>query len=163
MKRTYVKILTAIAMLACGAASLTAADSVSGLNAKDFNKYWRIESEGPCEVTFRGDTAEFVAPKGLSVWRKDKMKGRTVIEYDAQVVTENPDDRLSDLNCFWMASDPNASDIWKISINAGANLSIPIHCAYIISDMAAIITRQPVSGAIQATPAVWIALSIVRR
>lgn len=113
MKRTYVKILTAIAMLAFGSASLTAADSVSGLNAKDFNKYWKIESEGPCEVTFRGDTAEFVAPKGLSVWRKDKMKGRTVIEYDAQVVTEHPDDRLSDLNCFWMASDPNASDIWK--------------------------------------------------
>lgn len=85
-------------------------DSVSGLNAKEFNKYWKIESEGPCSVSFRGDTAEFVAPKGLSVWRKEKMQGRTVIEYDAQVVTENPDDRLSDLNCFWMATDPGAKD-----------------------------------------------------
>lgn len=113
MKRTYMKILTAIGMLAWGVASLTAANTVSGLNAKDFKKYWKVESEGPYEVTFRGDTAEFVAPKGLSVWRKEKMKGRTVIEYDAQVVTENPTDRLSDLNCFWMATDPNASDIWK--------------------------------------------------
>ncbi len=82
----------------------------SGLNAKEFSKYWKVESEGPCDITFRGDTAEFVAPKGLSVWRKDKMSGRTIIEYDAQVVTENLDDRLSDLNCFWMASDPKAKD-----------------------------------------------------
>lgn len=84
--------------------------NLSGLNAREFNKYWKVESEGPYTMTFRGDTAEFVAPKGLSVWRKDKMSGRTTIEYDAQVVTENPDDRLSDLNCFWMATDPYAKD-----------------------------------------------------
>lgn len=101
------KTLTAAltAGVACWLGTAFAA-TPSGLNSKDFNKYWKVESEGPCKVSFRGDTAEFVAPKGLSVWRKDKMEGRTVIEYDAQVVTENPGDRLSDLNCFWMASDP---------------------------------------------------------
>ncbi|MDE6649214.1 MAG: hypothetical protein K2K45_04725 [Muribaculaceae bacterium] len=96
-----------------GVTAMHAGKAVSGLNAKEFKKYWTVESEGPCKVTFRGDTAEFTAPKGLSVWRKEKMSGRTVIEYDAQVVTESPDDRLSDLNCFWMASDPNAPDPWK--------------------------------------------------
>ena len=110
MIRTYKRILPLLAMIATGVAAMAAGKSVSGLNAKEFNKYWKIESEGPCKVTFQGDTAEFTAPKGLSVWRKDKMSGRTVIEYDAQVVTEGPDDRLSDLNCFWMASDPNAPD-----------------------------------------------------
>ncbi len=113
MKLTHVKTLAAIVMMACGAVAWAAGKPVSGLNAKEFNKYWRLESEGKCKVSFCGDTAEFVAPKGLSVWRKEKMKGRVVIEYDAQVLDENPDDRLSDLNCFWMASDPNASDIWK--------------------------------------------------
>lgn len=113
MKLTHVKTLAAIVMMACGAVAWAAGKPVSGLNAKEFNKYWKLESEGKCKVSFCGDTAEFVAPKGLSVWRKEKMKGRVVIEYDAQVVDENPDDRLSDLNCFWMASDPNASDIWK--------------------------------------------------
>ena len=113
MIRTYKRILPLLAMIATGVAAMAAGKSVSGLNAKEFNKYWKIESEGPCKVTFSGDTAEFTAPKGLSVWRKDKMSGRTVIEYDAQVVTEGPDDRLSDLNCFWMASDPNAPDPWK--------------------------------------------------
>lgn len=90
-----------------------AAKAPSALNSKDFNKYWVVESEGPYKVTFKGDTAEFFAPKGLSVWRKEKMSGRTVIEYDAQVVTESLDDRLSDLNCFWMASDPKAPNPWK--------------------------------------------------
>lgn len=42
------------------------------------------------------------------------MSGNVTIEYDACVAVEGkPDDRLSDLNCFWMASDPKASDIWK--------------------------------------------------
>lgn len=113
MKRNYMKMLYLIAMLASGLLSHGAEKCVSGLNAKDFKKYWVVESEGPCKVTFKGDTAEFTAPKGLSVWRKEKMSGRTVIEYDAQVVTDGPDDRLSDLNCFWMASDPKASDPFK--------------------------------------------------
>lgn len=113
MKLTYLKFLSLFAMIALCANANASEKCVSGLNAKQFNKYWIMESEGPCTATFRGDTAEFVAPKGLSVWRKDKMSGRTVIEYDAQVVTEGPDDRLSDLNCFWMASDPKASDPWK--------------------------------------------------
>lgn len=90
-----------------------ASQAPSGLNAREFNKYWRVESEGPHHLIFHGDTAEITAPKGLTLWRKEKMSGRTTVEYDAQVVTESPDDRLSDLNCFWMASDPHAADIWK--------------------------------------------------
>ena len=37
------------------------------------------------------------------------MEGNTIIEYDARIVVEDnnsePWNRLSDLNCFWMASD----------------------------------------------------------
>lgn len=109
------KFLTILSVLifACFIVHPATSGAPSALNSKEFKKYWILESEGPCKVTFQGDTAEFVAPKGLSVWRKEKMSGRTVIEYDAQVVTENSDDRLSDLNCFWMASDPSAPDPWK--------------------------------------------------
>ncbi len=89
--------------------------SVSGLNSKEFRKYWKVESESPdYKVTFRGDTAEIVSPKGLTLWRKEKMSGKVTIEYDACVVVENEGDRLSDLNCFWMASDPEHPDnLWK--------------------------------------------------
>ena len=42
---------------------------------RQFNKYWRVESESPdYQVAFFGDTCEIVAPKGLTLWRKEKMK-----------------------------------------------------------------------------------------
>ena len=86
-----------------------------GLGKKDFKKYWKVESESPdYSVTFQGDTAEIVSPKGLTLWLKEKMSGRVTIEYDARVVVREEGDRLSDLNCFWMASDPQHPDnLWK--------------------------------------------------
>lgn len=87
-----------------------AEEYVSGLNQEDFDKYWMVESESPdYKVTFRGDTVEIVSPKGLTLWRKEAFTTPVTIEYDACVVTESPDDRLSDLNCFWMASDPHVA------------------------------------------------------
>ena len=89
--------------------------SQSGLNQKDFKKYWKVESESPdYRVTFRGDTCELLSPKGLTLWRKQQLTTNIVVEYDAQVVDEGQEgDRLSDLNCFWLASDPQHSDLWS--------------------------------------------------
>ena len=91
------------------------AGEVSGLDKAHFNKYWKVESESSdYQVSFSGDTCEILSPKGLTLWRKEKMQGDVIIEYDACVVDEGkPGDRLSDLNCFWMASDPGAKDIWQ--------------------------------------------------
>lgn len=87
----------------------------SGLNKQQFNKYWTVESESKdYRVTFRGDTCELSAPKGLTLWRKQVMTTDMVVEYDAQVVDEGqPGDRVSDLNAFWLASDPQHKDIWS--------------------------------------------------
>ena len=76
---------------------------------------WQVESQSPdYKIAFFGDTCEVVAPKGLTLWWREKMKGDVTIEYDACVMDEGkPGDRLSDLNCFWMASDPKAKDIWE--------------------------------------------------
>ena len=87
----------------------------SGLNAKLFTKYWQVESESPdYRVSFHGDTCEILSPKGLTLWRKERMKAGMTVEYDACVVDEEQDgDRVSDLNCFWLASDPQAKTIWS--------------------------------------------------
>ena len=86
----------------------------SGLNKRQFSKYWRIESEAPdYRVSFSGDTCEMLSPKGLTLWRKEKMHRGMTVEYDACVVDEGKaGDRLSDMNCFWLVSDPKAKDIW---------------------------------------------------
>lgn len=90
-------------------------NTISGLDKKNFKKYWIIESEDPeYNVSFSNDTCEIIAPKGLTLWRKEKMSGDITIEYDACIVYKDKNkDRLSDLNCFWMASDPKKDDIWK--------------------------------------------------
>ena len=87
----------------------------SGLNKRQFSKYWRVESEAPdYRVDFKGDTCEILSPKGLTLWRKEMMQKGTTVEYDACVVDEGKQgDRLSDLNCFWLASDPQAKDLWQ--------------------------------------------------
>lgn len=94
--------------------SLLAVASESGLNKQQFAKYWRVESEAPdYQLNFRGDTCEILSPKGLTLWRKEKMRQGMTVEYDACVVDEGKvGDRLSDMNCFWMASDPKAKDLW---------------------------------------------------
>ena len=86
----------------------------SGLDQRHFDKYWQVESESPqYQVSFSGDTCEIVSPKGLTLWRRQKMKQGTTVEYDACVVDEGkPGDRLSDLNAFWLSSDPHAKDLW---------------------------------------------------
>lgn len=94
------------------------AQEPSGLNSSEFGRYWKVESESPdYKVMFCGDTVDIIAPKGLTMWRKEKMSGTVTIEYDARVVDRGqPIDRLSDLNCFWMASDPKyPGNLWKRS------------------------------------------------
>ncbi|MCR4601968.1 MAG: DUF6250 domain-containing protein [Prevotella sp.] len=86
------------------------ASAQSALDARQFSKYWKVESESPdYRVSFSGDTCELVAPQGLTLWRQQKMHADCAVEYDVQVMS----DRLSDMNCFWLASDPEASTIWS--------------------------------------------------
>lgn len=77
---------------------------------------WQTEAEDErSKVTFVSDgTIDIIAPKGLTLWHKQKMSGNVVIEYDARIVVEENNgekwNRLSDLNCFWMASDKTAKN-----------------------------------------------------
>ena len=83
MKKIYLLLLFILGISFC-----SRAQSVSGLSKREFSKYWRIESESPdYRLSFYGDTADIIAPKGLTLWRKQKLSGRkVVIEYDACVV-----------------------------------------------------------------------------
>ena len=90
MKRNRFRTCLCLSFFFLSLLTLKAQDNqVSGLNARQFHKYWKVESESPdYKVTFRGDTAEIVSPKGLTLWRKEKMSGKVTIEYDACVISE---------------------------------------------------------------------------
>jgi len=72
--------------------------------------HWRIEAESPeTRILQRADTLDITSPKGLSLWWDQPLTAPCTIEYRACVVVDGgPCDRLSDLNCFWMASEPFA-------------------------------------------------------
>jgi hypothetical protein len=53
---------------------------------------------------------------GVTVWFTQKLDGNIRVEYDWEVkVDSGRNDRLSDLNQFWMASDPKNKDIFTRS------------------------------------------------
>jgi rhamnogalacturonan endolyase len=51
---------------------------------------------------------------GVTVWLNKLLKGNLIIEFDRKVIMEGGNnDRLSDLNIFWMAKDPRNADLFK--------------------------------------------------
>lgn len=70
--------------------------------------HWLVESNSDSTtVTVNDHTVDIVAPKGFTMWYKQALEGDVVIRFEACVVDEGaPYDRVSDLNCFWMAQDP---------------------------------------------------------
>lgn len=70
---------------------------------------WIIEKnedeKDVCHV--KNGVMELNSDEGLTVWYKKELKGNILIEYDRKVIMNNgKHDRLSDLNQFWMATDP---------------------------------------------------------
>ena len=50
---------------------------------------------------------------GATIWFKTKLKGDILIEYDVTVIKKGgPNDRVSDLNQFWMATDPANANLF---------------------------------------------------
>ncbi len=68
---------------------------------------WHVEQEKPGKVTVADGTLDIDEPAGATVWFRPKLQGPIMISYRATVVAAGgPNDRVSDLNCFWMATDP---------------------------------------------------------
>ena len=72
---------------------------------------WISELENGGKVSMKNGKLEIDVPAGASIWFKPLLKSPILIEYEATVIkAEGPNDRVSDLNCFWMARDPRHPD-----------------------------------------------------
>lgn len=73
---------------------------------------WVVEQMPGGKVTIGGDAMAIEDAGGCTVWWREKLTAPVVISYEATVVDAGgPHDRVSDLNCFWMASDPRNPDL----------------------------------------------------
>jgi Domain of unknown function (DUF6250) len=116
----------AITTAALGGAPPTTQPSPDGrceigdvLHADDFQSdsgQWVSELEKGGGVTFGGGQLDIDVPGGATVWFKPMLAGPVLIQYEATVIKAGgPNDRVSDLNCFWMARDSrNPADLFAV-------------------------------------------------
>ena len=96
---------------ACASSGTRPSTTAGGLlHRDDFDRdlsSWVIE-QGPGGTTKLVDGAlEIDDATGCTVWFREKLTGSVRIEFDATLIKQGgPNDRVSDLNCFWMATDP---------------------------------------------------------
>jgi hypothetical protein len=87
---------------------LYADDFSHGLDA------WRVEMEPDRNgtagtVTAKDGVLDIDVPAGVTVWLRRELDGPVMIQYEATVVSAGgANDRVSDLNSFWMATDPKS-------------------------------------------------------
>ena len=95
------------------------------LTADDFStlNHWHPELEAPGTVPVKDHILTLDVPKGCTLWLTDDLTGPLLIQYEARMIKADPpgkNDRVSDLNCFWMATDPrNLTDFFKIPARTG--------------------------------------------
>ena len=70
---------------------------------------WFVEMEKPASVTAKDGVLDIDVPAGVTVWFRHKLEGPLMITYEATVISAGgANDRVSDLNSFWMATDPRS-------------------------------------------------------
>lgn len=101
--------------------SLTAKANL--LYSDDFEKdlsFWHPEIED-VEMQLNDGKMELDVPGGCTVWFNKAFSSPCMIEYDVEVIDNGGEnDRVSDLNCFWLATDPESPDnLFKYSERRG--------------------------------------------
>ena len=67
---------------------------------------WAPELERPGKIEARNGILDIDVPAGCTLWFRPELTSPLMIEYQAQMVQAGgPNDRVSDLNAFWMAND----------------------------------------------------------
>ncbi len=69
---------------------------------------WVVEQQPGGTVTFGDGTVLIDDAGGCTVWLKQRLQAPVLIRYEARVLSSG---RVSDLNCFWMATDPAHPDL----------------------------------------------------
>ncbi len=67
---------------------------------------WQSELEKGGRIELRDGELEIDVPGGCSLWFRQRFEGPILIRYEATTIKAGgTNDRVSDLNCFWMADD----------------------------------------------------------
>jgi hypothetical protein len=112
-------LLPLIVIVGCCCRVITPAGKAKLIYADDFQSdsgRWHCELEHGGEISIGRGRMDIDVPAGATIWFKPLLQGPVMIQYEATVISAGgPNDRVSDLNCFWMARDSrNPSDIFAV-------------------------------------------------
>lgn len=97
-------------LLGFGASLLIATASGTAAPTADLDQ-WVVEQRPGGTVTVADGAIVVDDAHGCTLWWRAKLTAPVEISYEVTVVARGgPNDRVSDVNCFWMASDPAAPD-----------------------------------------------------
>lgn len=92
--------------LLCITSAVHAASSPTG----DLS-FWSVEQQPGGTVTVQDGALVIEDAAGCTVWFRQKLRAPVEISYEVTAVSRGgPHDRVSDVNCFWMASDPRSPE-----------------------------------------------------
>jgi hypothetical protein len=104
--RTFASAL----LLLAGCASLPRAELLHQDDFRNGLALWHIEAEKPGHISAANGMLDIDVPAGITLWFRPRLEGPVVIEFDATAVAEDgPNDHVSDLNVFWMASNADGT------------------------------------------------------
>ena len=82
-------------------------DGWKGYQRDDFPTNWVVEEGSNVTVKIKNGKLEIDNANGSTVWFKKELEEPVLIEYEAKLIKEDgTHGQVSDLNCFWMATDP---------------------------------------------------------
>ena len=108
-----VRAASVVAFLSVGLADLNAAETATLRVAEPTGdaSRWTVEQMSGGTVTTRDGALIVDDAAGCTVWYNERIVAPVEISYDVTVVFKGgPHDRVSDVNCFWMAQDPRSDD-----------------------------------------------------
>lgn len=98
----------------CSCCTVSKEDAPTLIYQNDFDgdlSDWVVEQMPGGSVRVIAGKLEIEDAKGCTVWLRERFEGPLMIEYEAVIIKKDgPHDRGSDLNCFWMAQDPEHLD-----------------------------------------------------
>lgn len=108
-------------------------DLIVGDDFKGDLTLWKWELEKGGTVTARDGAMDIDVPGGCTVWLKAPLAGAVLISYEATMISAGgPNDRVSDLNCFWMARDArNPDDLFAVARSGKFSDYDQLRCYYV--------------------------------
>lgn len=93
-------------LASCGLPAASGARLIHRDDFRDGLSKWVVEAERPGRIEARGGVLDVDVRAGATLWFRAPLEGPVAIEYMVTPVSEGgPNDAVSDVNCFWMATD----------------------------------------------------------